>query len=116
MARLIQKGDIIDYTNAASGSGDAVISVGSFIGVVQNDIGIGETGSVAITGVWEAPVTTGKTFDIGDPVYWDSANGKATDSGGSGKLYMGRAWAAVAATDEVIRVRLEPAGDAGGEG
>lgn len=118
MARLIQKGDIIDYENKAAGTGDAVIpagkvlNVGGFVGVVQNDIGIGEWGSVAITGVWEVEIGEGTSFEQGAAVYWDATNGVAVASGGA---YMGRAWAATAEGDTAVKVRLEPAGESAGE-
>ena len=48
-------------------------------------------------------------FDLGAPVYYDAANGVAAASG----AYAGRAVKAAESGDDVVLVRLEPAGDAG---
>lgn len=112
MARLIQKGDILDWTNggAAAVTAGTVVVAGTFVGVVQNDIPVGELGAIAITGIWEVAKTTG-AIDAGDPVYWSASNGYATGTA-SGSVFMGRAVADAASGDATIRVRLEAPGDA----
>ena len=76
-ARLIQRGDTLDYVNgtAAVISAGKVIVAGTFVGVVQNDIPVGALGAIAITGVWAIEKGT-DAFDVGAPVYFDSANGR----------------------------------------
>ena len=95
MARLIQKGDILDWTNGGDSAvvAGSVVVAGTFVGVVQNDIPAKELGAIAITGVWEVAVGGGATFTQG--------------------VYMGRAAYATAEGDTAVKVRLEPAGDAG---
>lgn len=115
MAKLFQKGDILDWTNA----GDTVVTAGSivvagtFVGVVQNDIPAGALGAIAITGVWIVPVGTGVTFTQGAPVYWNAGAGYAAAEGGEGIAYMGRAAYAAGEGATEVYVRLEPGGDAG---
>ncbi|MBR2692912.1 MAG: DUF2190 family protein [Thermoguttaceae bacterium] len=111
-ARLYQTGNILDWTNG----GDTVVTAGSvvvagtFVGIVQNDIPAKALGAIAITGVWEVAVGGGATFAQGAPVYWNTGAGYAAASGG---VYMGRAAYATAEGDDTVKVRLEPAGDAG---
>ena len=108
-ARLIQRGDTLDYVNgtAAVIPAGKVIVAGTFVGVVQNDIPVGALGAIAITGVW-AIEKGSDAFDVGAPVYFDSANGRAAASG----VYAGRAVKTAESGDDVVLVRLEPAGDA----
>lgn len=111
-ARLIQKGNIIDYTPSGVNitAGDVVVA-GTFVGVAQNDIADGTLGSVAITGVWEVPKGTA-TFTQGAAVYWNATNGYATAT--DTDTYMGRAWAANSSSSAgTLLVRLEPGGNAG---
>lgn len=110
-AKLIQKGDALNYTNSGSSAVTAgsVVVTGTFVGIVQNDIPAGGTGSLALTGVWEIDKGTA-TFTLGAPVYWDATNGYAA---GSGTNYMGRAWAANSSSSAGrLLVRLEPGGNA----
>ncbi len=115
MARLIQKGDILDWTNGDTSTVAAgtVVVAGTFVGVAQNDIPAGELGAIAITDVWEIPVNTGVTFTQGAPVYWNKGAGYAVAEGGSGTFYAGRAAYAAGEGSTTVKVRLEPGGDAG---
>ncbi len=110
MAKLIQRGDALDYVNGSAAVIPAgkVVVAGTFVGVVQNDIPVGALGAIAITGVW-AVEKGAVAFDLGAPVYFDSTNGVAAASG----AYAGRAVKAAESGDDVVLVRLEPAGDAG---
>lgn len=114
-SRLIQKGDILDWTNGGTGvvAAGTVVVAGTFVGVVQNDIPAGDLGAIAITGVWEIPVGTGVTFAQGAPVYWNNGAGYAAAEGGEGIVYAGRAAYAAGEGATTVKVRLEPAGDAG---
>ena len=115
MAKLFQKGDILDWTNAGSDvvTAGSIVVAGTFVGVVQNDIPAGALGAIAITGVWIVPVGTGVTFTQGAPVYWNAGAGYAAASGGAGIAYMGRAAYAAGEGATEVYVRLEPGGDAG---
>lgn len=83
-ASYIQKGDAIDYTNAAETTIEyhEVVVIGSIIGVAQEPIPKGSTGAVSIEGVYNLP-TSESDIAVGTPVYWDASAGKAvkTNSG-----------------------------------
>ena len=79
-ARYIQKGDIIDYIN---GSGAAiayndVVPLVTRVGVAAENIAVGATGSMRVTGVHEMPAVTTVAFAVGDQLYWDATAGKLT--------------------------------------
>lgn len=77
-ASYMQKGDVIDYTNAAATAVEYhdVLVIGSFVGVAEEPIPKDSTGSVAIVGVFSLP-TDASDITAGAPVYWDAASGKA---------------------------------------
>ncbi len=81
----IQEGDIIDWTNGgtAVSSGDVVV-IGSngdaLIGVALADIGNGETGSVALEGVFEVPKVSAAVIAQGEYVIWDASAGAFDDN------------------------------------
>lgn len=77
-ASYMQKGDVIDYTNAAAATVEYhdVLVIGSLVGVAEEPIPKDSTGSVAIVGVFSLP-TDASDITAGAPVYWDAASGKA---------------------------------------
>ena len=78
MARYIQKGAVIDYTNTTEETilwGDIVI-LPSRIGVAECEIQPGAAGSISLTGIYE--METAETIGYGDAVYWDAANKTVT--------------------------------------
>lgn len=77
-ASYMQKGDVIDYTNAAQSAVEYhdVLVIGSLVGVAEEPIPKDSTGSVAIVGVFSLP-TDASDITAGAPVYWDAASGKA---------------------------------------
>lgn len=77
-ATFIQKGENIDYTAAADIAYGAIVPMVTRIGVALEDIAIGATGSVTVTGVFEAAAVTGTAFVVGDQLYWDDTAGKLT--------------------------------------
>lgn len=69
----IQKGDVIDYTNASGStitSGTA-IKLSHCIGVALTDIADGATGAVAIEGVFSLPKVSAAVFAVGEKLIWD---------------------------------------------
>ncbi len=72
IASYEKKGDLIDYTNATKAdiAYHQVLVIGSVVGVATESIAIGETGSVAIVGVFGLP--TAATIKAGAAVYWDT--------------------------------------------
>lgn len=77
-ASYVQKGDTIDFTAAADVAYNDVVSLGTRVGVALENIPNGATGSVAVTGVFEAAAVTGSAFAVGDALYWDNTAKKLT--------------------------------------
>ncbi|MGR9051378.1 MAG: capsid cement protein [Gammaproteobacteria bacterium] len=82
----VTEGDVLNWTNntgSAVASG-AVVVVGSngdaFIGIAQHDIGIGESGSVGIEGIWDVPKTDAAVIAAGEYVMWDASAGAFDDN------------------------------------
>lgn len=68
-----QAGNIVTWTNgtgSAVASG-AVVVVGQCLGVALVDIANGETGSVAIEGVYTVPKVSGAVIAQGESLTWD---------------------------------------------
>ncbi|QNU67257.1 DUF2190 family protein [Ruminiclostridium herbifermentans] len=82
---FIQKGERIDYTNSTSGAigYKDIIPLVTRIGIAQEDIAIGATGTVAVTGVIELPADNTAAFAVGEQLYWDSTNNKLTKTANS---------------------------------
>jgi len=68
----VQEGGVIQYTNGgtAISSGDVVV-MGEIIGVAMVDIANGETGSVAIEGVFNLPKVDAAVIAQGESVIYD---------------------------------------------
>lgn len=81
----------VPYTNAgesniAAGTG---VKVGDNIfGVLETNIAPGQTGVLAMTGIFTLPIATSTTADAGALAYWDATNKKVLASGTS-KLAIG---------------------------
>ena len=71
----IQLGSVVEWTNdtgSAVASGDRV-TMGSQDGVALVDLDDGESGSVAMDGVWDLPKVSGSAWNPGDRLVWDSS-------------------------------------------
>jgi len=81
MQNYIQDGKTIDYTNGGSAisSGDVVV-VGKIIGVAVGDIANGETGVLAIEGVFDLPKVDAAVIAQGKNVIWDASAGAFDDN------------------------------------
>jgi predicted RecA/RadA family phage recombinase len=109
------EGKVLDYTNASGvdiASGDTVL-IGTLLGVALVNIPDGETGSVAIEGVFEIRKATG-AITQGANLYWDadgnpvegaSQTGALTTTS-SGNTLGGRAFAAAAEADATVLTKL----------
>ena len=81
----------VPYTNSGSANIEAGTGtqVGDNIfGVLETNIAPGETGVLAMTGIWTLPIATSTTANAGDLAYWDKSGGKVLASGTS-KLCIG---------------------------
>ena len=77
-ATHIQKGKVIDYTAAADIAYFEVVPLAAKIGIALEPIASGETGSLAISEVWELPAATSLEIAVGDKVYWSTENSNIT--------------------------------------
>lgn len=77
MASYEKKGELIDYTPTTGVAAGAVVQIGSMVGVAPRPIAAGETGVVAISGVWEIDKATGADITSGSVAYLHSS-GKVT--------------------------------------
>jgi len=111
--KYIQPGNEITWTNedvtgaADVASGDGVVA-GSLFGVAQTDIAVGDSGTLALIGVWELPKVSAQAWDVGDKIYWVAADGECTTTAGSNKL-IGVAIEAAANPSATGKVRLSAA-------
>ena len=107
----VAEGKTIDYVNAGSAisSGDVVV-VGNLLGVALVDIANGETGAVAICGVYELPKASAAVIAQGETINWDVSAGNVDDNlatPATGDLSGGCvAVDAAAATTTVVNVAL----------
>jgi predicted RecA/RadA family phage recombinase len=104
MKNFIQEGKTIEVTASGSAiaSGDLVV-VGDMVGVSAVDIADGETGTVWLMGVYEAPKASPLVINQGDTLYFDGTELTKTATGNS---FAGYAHADAASADSVVLVKL----------
>lgn len=76
----VQEGDVIQHTAAANITAGSVVKMGQILGVALVDIASGETGSVAIKGVYTVPKVTAAVIAQGESLTWDVSAGKFDDN------------------------------------
>lgn len=92
MARIAiykHPGEVMDWENGTGSDvsvGD-VISLGTFCGVASVDIDNGDTGPVALSGVYEVDSVNNAGFTQGDLIYFDTVAKKATKD--ASKAFLG---------------------------
>ncbi len=106
MAEYLQRGESLDYTNAANDliPAGAVVKIGDRIGVTGCPIPAGKTGSLHVVGVFEIKKTGTAAVEMGQTVYFDG-DGITSEKGENGTL-AGYAAAPAAANDTNILVKL----------
>lgn len=107
MKNYIQPGDRITVTAAAAASSGDGVLVGSLFGIAFGDAGIGDTLTLATTGVFRMPKPSTDVLTVGAPVYWDDSAGLATadDDTGNNPL-IGVAVTAAGNPSSAVNVRL----------
>ena len=110
MRSFVQEGDTLSYTAPTGGVtvGDVVTvrsGTGGQIGIVIDTALAGEVTPLAMRGVYElaAESGTGKTFAIGDILYWNTSTKKLTKTS-TGNVRAGVCWLAKLAATTVGRV------------
>jgi Uncharacterized conserved protein len=76
----VQEGEVIQYTAGSNISAGAVVKIGQILGVALVDIANGETGSVAIKGVYTVPKVSGAVIAQGESLTWDVSAGAFDDN------------------------------------
>lgn len=106
MAKAIyrQKGETLDYIPAAAQEAGDIVSLGTRVGVVGEDVAAGELGHVHVEGVYQMPKDSA-AITLGAAVYYNAASGVVTATA-TGNVPAGYAAAAAAAADSYALVKL----------
>ncbi|MGL6097126.1 MAG: DUF2190 family protein [Fimbriiglobus sp.] len=104
-ATFVHEGDAVDFVPATAVESGAVVVQGNLVGVARRDVAAGQTGSLAVAGVFDLPVTSLAGWAVGDLAYWNAAAGVATETVGTNKLF-GKVVGLPGGN--VVRVRLSP--------
>lgn len=104
-ASYFQRGESLDFLNSTLEKIEAfsVIELVSRIGIAGDDIAAGETGTVAVSGVFEIPKTDETEILMGTLVYYDGTGVTATAAENTPAGY---AAADTAAGDSTMIVKL----------
>ena len=108
MAKFIQELDRIDFKNTASDMiavGD-IVPVGKMHGVAITDIAPGAIGAVKVTGCFTVDAVVADAFAVGDVVYFDKTQKRATKTDTNPVL--GIAISARSASAKTVDVALWP--------
>ena len=114
-ATYYERGEVLDYANGTGSKIDAntvvVLKSGATgrIGVIGNDIPVGATGSVHVTGVFEMPKTSTNAIAQGEAVYWDGSGitEASNDGGGTPTYYPVAGYAAYAADASATKILVK---------
>ena len=104
-AQFIQHGDSVDYTPAADVAAGEVVVVGSLVGVAKRDIKANVMGAITVVGVFDIDKDSAEVIALGDSIYWDDTNSRATTVT-TDNTYMGKAVLAAGAGTTTVRVRV----------
>ena len=102
--RFIHEGRAIDYTPTVDLTAGTVVVLGDRVGVCIADIPANVLGALQVVGVFDF-AKDNTVIPLYGKVYWDAAAKKATVTA-TGNILLGIALNAAAATDTIVRVRL----------
>ena len=103
-ARFIHEGRAIDYTPTVDMTAGTVVVLGDRVGVSIADIPANVLGALQVVGVFDF-AKDNTVIPLYGKVYWDAAAKRATVTA-TGNTLLGIALDAAAATDSIVRVRL----------
>ncbi|WP_444902183.1 capsid cement protein [Microbulbifer sp. SSSA007] len=109
---FVQDGRMLDFTNNTSAeiTSGQVVTVGAVLGVAMDDIAVGESGVIAIDGVFTVPKVSGAVIGQGETLTWD-VSAKAFDdaaaTAASGDITGSTAFAAEAAGNGVTSLAVK---------
>lgn len=104
-AVFVQKGDNIEITATDAVGYMDVVPLEDRVGVAQQDIPAGGSGTVTLTGAFSFPAATGAAIKVGQKVYWDSTNSVITGTA-TNNTFAGYAITAKASAGTAVTVRL----------
>ncbi|WP_444890036.1 capsid cement protein [Microbulbifer sp. DLAB2-AA] len=109
---FVQDGRMLDYTNSTSSviTSGQVLAVGAVLGVAMDDIAVGESGVIAIDGVFTVPKVSGAVIAQGESLTWDVSAAAFDDSAATaatGDITGPTAFVAEAADDGVISLAVK---------
>ena len=122
-ARLVQRGEAVDYTPGSAVTAGDVIVQGALVGVPANDIAANALGALAITGVFDVQKAQEAFASVGARVYWDADGNPYGGTAGTGaatatptsNAFMGFVVKTALANDATVRVLLRSSGSIGAE-
>lgn len=91
---------------ATLSSGDVVVA-GNLIGIAATDAASGDLVAVTVEGVFTLPVASALDVSLGDPLYWDAADGELNDDDQNNPL-VGYAVAAAGVGVTTVPTKLTP--------
>lgn len=103
-AVYVQRGEAIDFTNSTESNfnvGD-VVTLDKRIGIAGDNIPVGATGTVHVSGIYEMEAETTTAFKVGQTVYFDAGKLTAT----TGDVVAGFAVATKATASSKARVKI----------
>jgi len=110
MASTVQKGGYIDYVAPSAVAVGDVVVIGSLVGVAPRPIASGDTGAVAVEGVYSltkpSSGSESETITAGAAVYWYAASGVANAANATGVL-AGYAVAEAVTGSATVNVKLD---------
>ena len=74
----INSGISINMTGAVDIPHNGIVVIGKRIGVAQTAASLGQTYALVVEGVFDLPGKSGEAIGVGEPVFWDEANGYVT--------------------------------------
>lgn len=106
MAKAIyrQKGETLDYIPDANQQAGDIVSLGTRVGVIGEDVQAGQLGHVHVEGVYQMPKDTA-AITLGATVYFNAGTGVVTATA-AGNVPAGYAVAEAAASDTAALVKL----------
>jgi predicted RecA/RadA family phage recombinase len=108
MINKVYDGDAIQVIAGGNTTSGLPIEAGELFGVPASSVSSGAPVALAVEGVFDLVKQGGAgiTFAIGDPVYWDGGNGRATSAANSGFSRIGVCTATAADAATTVRVLL----------
>ena len=112
----IAEGKVVDYTAGADITAGSVVKMNKILGVAIADIANGDTGPVAISGIFECPKLSTAVIALGESLTWDVSAGNFDDQAATpatGDVTGAAAVAVEAAGNGVTTVKVKFTGTPG---